>query len=76
MKLTKKQKEALDEAPLYFGQSEDNMNVCYWTNGNNDKWWQPRTIQILIDKNLLSPKYNRLGSGDDNVLYRVDENNQ
>ena len=71
MRLTKKQKEALEEAPLYFGQSESNLNHFYWTNGDNNKWWQPRTINALKDKGLLVPHYDRLGRSDDSVLHRA-----
>ena len=64
-KLTPKQKDALAEAPLFLEQSETNLNTLYYTNGNNDKWWQVRTIQILIKKGLLVRKYDRSGGHDD-----------
>lgn len=73
MRLTKKQKSALEEAPLYFGQSESNLNNFYWTNGNNDMWWQPRTIHALEEKGLLVHKYDRHGRCDHSVLHRVDK---
>lgn len=72
MKLTKKQKEALEEAPLYFGQSESNLNHFYWTNGKNNKWFQPRTIDKLKKLGLLAPKYNKHEFYSEDVLYRVD----
>lgn len=69
MKLTKKQKEALEEAPLYCGQSEHNLNRLYWTNGDNNKWFQTRTIDKLKEMGLLFRRYDRLGKCEEGVLY-------
>jgi len=62
MRLTKKQKEALNAAPLYLGQSEYNLNYIYWTNGENNLWFTQRTVDSLTRKGLLvaSPEGNHI----------------
>ena len=52
MKLTKKQKEALNSAPLYRTQCEVDLNRITWTT-EDGREFQLRTVQKLIDTGLL-----------------------
>lgn len=53
MSLTKKQKEAVKEAPLFLGQSESNLNYMFWTNSKCNKWFQCRTVRRLVELGKL-----------------------
>jgi len=73
MKLSKVQKEALDACPLFFGQSETNLNKFYWASDTSNRDFQPRTVQSLIEKGLV--EFGKKGefSEDRTVVYKVDD---
>ena len=60
MKLTPVQKEALSHTPLFLCQSESNMNKITWMSNRQEKSYQRRTIDVLIEKGLLEHPF---GSG-------------
>lgn len=73
MRLTKTQKLAIENTPLYYTQSEHNLNCFCWVSDTIDKDFQLRTVNKLIELGVLVHPMNHVGTIDWSIAVKPEE---